>query len=258
VLSGGGGAIDGPIKEVDMKRSSRMLVVLIFTGLLVSIAGAASASETDWRIYMRASTVGYTNYNSSAYVGTQSNATNEYDSGGIDAAYTATTGNQASVVSYEPTYPHYPPFYTKNLKAPILHHVPSWDLIIWTTSGWSTDTALNTVRLSIWSNSTYTPPSTVGGAPMPPYSFRIVWDPTGTYQPGTRWDFTPGATGTSTEPVFYIDFNNGHLIRSADATAMDQGIRIHLEPVPAEPTSLLALAGGLAGMGGVMWRKYKR
>lgn len=220
----------------------KLVAISIIAGLMLGIAGVAMAAgtATNWLILVKGSDTTYTNAAGLIQLGTNSTAVN--GKGTEDVKYTANTGNQAQVVAYEPTFSDTPPFYNKDLKAPInwTTQSVSWDLLVWAGPNY----VPGTIRLSWWSTST--------GTPVVPAGYEITLEQIG----GTaKLVWTPGALGSSTAPAGFIDLP---AVKIADAAAVDGGYKFKLTvaPIP-EPSSLAALATGLFGLAGFAIRRRK-
>jgi hypothetical protein len=217
------------------------LVTCCFAAVIL-VVPALAGTDTDWRIYLRASAPDYTQAGTQLRVGTQSNATDGYDQS-IDVSYMSGLLTQACLASYMSSGPS--SLYSTNMMSPLTGPgVRQWQIRVWVGPSYGYDS----LRVAWWSTSAYAPPSSINGYPVA-YFIELHSDPTGTYYPGTKWDFTPGSTGTSTSPVAFRDFKNAGMTTNSyielRAVAM----------IDPEPSSILVLASGLAGLGGVIWRR---
>lgn len=229
----------------------KLVAITVIAGLLMGLASVAMAgTETNWMVLMRASDPEYTFAALQCGVGTNSTKTDGRDVG--DNKYTANTGNQAQAAVHRTDWGEDPALYVMDIRAPITDEQKIWDIRVWAARNYTR----SQIRFAWWSISTYTP---ILVTPDWEYKIVVVDDPTGTFAAGTTWNFTPGATGTSTDPVGYVDFNVNSAIKMADADAVDNGIKLRFIAGPAvpEPSSMVALASGLFGLAGVAIRRRK-
>jgi len=217
----------------------------------------AAGTYADWTIILRATNPAYSSGNVVLQCGSKTGALDGQDAN--DTKYTASSGTMATIASYEAGFSDAPPLYKVDRKAPLADQTKTWDLVVWTTPTWPTDPqgAGNPIRVGVYAVTASTP---IAGAKPFTYYVEVVADPTGTYAPGLRWDFTPGSTGTSTAPVFFKDFQKGHMVSCVDAEAAEKGIKLKLVaacPVIPEPGSLLVLATGVTGLFGFAARRRR-
>lgn len=221
-----------------MKASALLLCAL---ALLVA-ATAAGASDSDWLVYLRATSVYGTNLLNVYYTyGTRTGATDGYDT--MDGPNPPGTGNLAGVASADLSHDYVPNGFWRDVRQPYTT-ATTWHLRLWVQSAYE----YSTVVLSGWN-----PAGTYDLPESRPMELAVTDDPTGTYAANTvlyTWDGT--ANGSSTSPLFSVAFGNVSAIRGFK----EDGVSLELRPAagfgPAgmvpEPCALVALAFGLTAL----------
>jgi hypothetical protein len=228
----------------------KLVAISIMAAMLLTVAAVAMASETDWIILMRASTTAYTGYGQNLQLGCAPGSIDGKGAEDVKGTFGATT---AGVASYQPTFSDLPPLYTTDKVSAITgDNKYTWDLRLWANTSYGG----NNLRLAVWTVSTKALPTTFAGKPYV-YTLEVYDDPTG-LNTGFKKTWDAGiANGAATTPAFYLDWANPGTKMDA-ASAIDGGIKLRLtvQPVP-EPSSMLALASGLAGMVGFGIRRRR-
>ncbi|HOK53134.1 MAG TPA: hypothetical protein PKV43_01585 [Armatimonadota bacterium] len=234
-----------------MRTSFKRYSCLIAIGIsLLGLAAAAVASETDWAVLFRSSDTNYGNASGTLYAGTATGSLDGQDP--TDKKYTP--GYSTQVVSYQPAWSDYPPYYSTDKKAPFSAGViKSWTLLLWASPSYSSDT----LRLSWWSTAELTPPSTIAGWPLT-LGVWVINDPTGTFASGATWIFPAGATGSSTLPAGFIDFGNAQRLKMSDNSAQYSGVKLGFGVVVPEPSSLSTLLSSVIAGSCFVIRRRRR
>jgi len=227
----------------------KVIVIACLAALLLS-ATAALATEQNWLLLMRASSLTYTQAGTIVQAGTTTSSVDGKDSGDVVLTF---NGANANAGIYRPDFPDIPPVYGSDKRAPIVApQTKSWDILVGRGS-----TFLGTaVRFAWWApTGTNDPVGTIGGVPYI-YKIEVVRDPTGEHS-SFVWTSNDPTGGTSTAPIGFIDWQNAPMV--ADKNAMiKRGImlRFTAAPIP-EPGSMLVLASGLTGLVGFAVRRRR-
>ncbi len=229
-----------------MKKTLVVLVLALF------VAGSALAANHNWTIQLCTDN------------GNNGQLQGPLNTWGVDPACVdgkdnydvvlgATTNAQAKMAVPHPEFPSppTPPYYKNDRRAPFTSETKVWNFIIWLGTNY-TQSALR-LKWGIPNPANALDPNLV-------YKLVMINDPTGTYEPGVIYTFPQGAAGptySNGSGLGYIMWTqNLGVLKMADADAINNGIKMALvvEPIP-EPSSLLALTSGLAGLAGFAIRR---
>jgi len=257
----------------------KTLTIICAIALVMGLATASFAAWDNWIFQMKACDTNFSSAAPNATFGSIPGGTDGYKSG-EDVALGTVTGAIAKLAIYQPSWPittvqNYLYKTDKRGNDYSDGNPKVWnDIVVWASNTYSADK----IRVS------YAIPTAVpvdmgtdpdGAGPLPgtvglnSFKITVINDPTGTYEAGTvllDWEYgsglkSGGSMAAGSAGLGYFDFGGvtGTPGVSAvkfldDADAQTGGIRLRLEVVP-EPSSLLALASGLAGLAGLALKR---
>lgn len=223
----------------------KIIVLGLVLAMVMGLAAVASATTTDWLIYMKATDqVGGSGLLAQYIYGCRTGATDGFESS-MDAASAAGTGAAVVLGCIDLGVGSYNTGYNKDLRAPIttVGEQKTWNLKLYVQGE-------NTTATSIL--------------------FK-AWNPTGTYdlvdgslalpvtvtvkdQTGKTYEFLPSANGTSTTPQLTWELPVVYGYANAYDITLVAGTTGSIVP---EPGSMLAMLSGLVGLVGFGIRRRK-
>jgi len=229
------------------ERMKKLIGILVVV-LLVS----GSAFAADWTIALKAGNATAGNAGSTNFYGAKDAATTDGFDSGTDFGYGTIAGTTGNVAYYHAT-----PY------GGDANSIYKWDyhakLDITKGTEWN--------PLYVWASAGYTPTiltlryytqlgTTPGITDTQKIYLEIISDPTGTYQPGFQVEIPRGVSIASASAVIAFTWT-GEAVNMLKNGGLSNPAKCKLVVAPniPEPSSLLALASGLAGLAGFAWRR---
>lgn len=238
-----------------MKKVLAITCVLVLVLLVSSVVFAA---ENNWRFKIRADDNAGAMY-SDSQVGMYPTSLDTYDAQDRVAAYLATPDGATVAAWCSGTLTdRTEQFYADIKQKPLTGAQKAWDLRVYALK----DATYSNLRLQFFPMSTSTaiaPPSSVNGIGVV-YYLKMVNNRgvSGAPANGTRWDVPLPTVLLTTVSFFDLVLPVNVLSVSTYAAAEAEGyvMEFGMEPIP-EPSALLALGTGVAGLAGFVMRRRR-
>jgi opacity protein-like surface antigen len=221
----------------------KVLAISIMAALLLSVAIAAMATETNWQLLLKATDLQDKNFNTNLSIGCQATFTDGVDTGKGEPTAPTSPGGGSTIATVAAVLAN-DALSTRDFKQPITEAgstaIKTWTIKLYSLS--SSGPALDGIKLLVTPSTSVAPVYTIGGVAYK-YTFTASFIPGGSVVYNAAKPMPTSFSWTASQ----VDLANAYVLNVTAAP----------DVVTPEPSSMVALASGLFGLVGFGIRRRK-